>query len=74
MIHTINHCAALEIKLTSDDENISIAEGLQQKFTGDGAMNGCIGALDGFSVRLKATLPEEWLKCVSILLDYTTTA
>jgi hypothetical protein len=38
---------------------ISIAEGFQQKSTGDGAMNGCVGALDGFLLRLKAPLPEQ---------------
>jgi hypothetical protein len=48
VIHAINHCAALEIKLPSDDEMISIAEGLRQKSTSDGAMNGCSGAPDGF--------------------------
>jgi hypothetical protein len=37
---------------------ISIAEGFQQKSTCDGARNGCVGALDGFLVRLKAPPPE----------------
>jgi hypothetical protein len=58
-IHAINHCAALETRLPSDNEIISIVEGFGQKSTGNGAMNGCVGALDGFSVRLKALSPEE---------------
>jgi hypothetical protein len=47
-IFTINHCAALDIKLPSDSDEInSTTEGFQWKSsTGDGAMNGCIGALD----------------------------
>jgi len=43
MHFTTNYCAALEIKLPPDyDEITSIAESFWQKSTGDGAINGCI--------------------------------
>ncbi len=58
-IHAVDHCVALEIRLPSDEEIISIAKGFWQKSTGDDAMNGCVGALDGFLVRLKALSLEE---------------
>jgi hypothetical protein len=57
--HAINHCATLEIKLSSDDELISIEGGFWKKSTGDDEMNGYVGALHGFLVRLKAPSPEE---------------
>ena len=59
-IFTINHCAALDIKLPSDSDEInSTAEGFPWKSTGGGAMNGCVGALDGFLLRIKAPSQEE---------------
>jgi hypothetical protein len=60
-IHAISHCAALKIKLPSDDEIISIGEGFEQKqkSTRDNAINCFVGALDGCLVRLKALSPEE---------------
>lgn len=48
-ISVINNCAALAVKLPSDsDEFKAVAEGFKAKSTGQGAMNGCVGSLDGF--------------------------
>jgi hypothetical protein len=53
-IFTINHCAVLDIKLPSDSDEInSTAKG------GDSAMNGCVGSLDGFLLRIKASSQEK---------------
>ena len=59
-IFAINNCHDLNIKLPSDVDAIKcIAEGFQRKSTGDGAMEGCIGALDGFLLRITAPSKNE---------------
>jgi hypothetical protein len=59
-ITTINNCAALAITLPRDsDELTTVAEGFKSKSTGEGAMNGCVGSLDGFLLQIKAPSHEE---------------
>ena len=54
-ITTINNCASLAIKLPrAIDELTAVADGFKSKSTGEGAMTGCVGSLDGFLLRIKA--------------------
>jgi hypothetical protein len=48
-ITTINNCSSLAVTLPRDSDGLAIvAEGFKSKSTGQGAMNGCIGSLNGF--------------------------
>jgi hypothetical protein len=52
-IHSINRCEALDIKLPLPDELNYIREGFR-RISKDGVMNGCVGALDGYLMRITA--------------------
>jgi hypothetical protein len=52
-IHCINRCEALDINLPKPEELNYTREGFQ-RISKDGVMNGCIGALDGYLMRITA--------------------
>ncbi len=52
-IHCINRCEALDINLPKPKELNNVREGFQ-RISKDGVTNGCIGALDGYLMRITA--------------------
>jgi hypothetical protein len=50
-IHCINRCEALDINLPKPEELNYVREGFR-RISKDGVMNGCIGALDGYLMRI----------------------
>jgi len=52
-IDCINSCQALDVKLPGIDELNCVREGFK-RISADGIMNGCVGALDGYLLRITA--------------------